>query len=95
MDFLWMFTTPHTAVTGVSIALCEVQATRRAQAQSKHNANKKYESWSNPVFVAKDMCVRETVIFSFLLQWKKEKKYFYVIETFLELFLGCFILYVL
>lgn len=91
-----MFTTPHTAVTGVSIALCEVQATRRAQAQSKHNANKKYESGRNPVFVAKDMCVRETVIFflPFSVE-KKEKKYFYVIETFLELFLGCFILYVL
>lgn len=43
------------------------------------------------------ICVWERLLFfSFLLQWKKkEKKYFYVIETFLELFLGCFILYVL
>lgn len=44
----------------------------------------------------KIMCVRETVIFflTFSVE-KKKRKYFYVIETFLELFLGCFILYVL
>lgn len=44
----------------------------------------------------KILCVRETVIF-FLLSFFfcKKRENFYVMETFLELFLGCFILYVL
>lgn len=94
-----MFTTSHTAVSCPSIALCEVQATRRAQAPSKHNANKKFMTTSPGEIqhlLQKIMCVRETVIFflTFSVE-KKKRKYFYVIETFLELFLGCFILYVL
>lgn len=47
------------------------------------------------MFVAKDfVCERDCYFFSFLFFGKKREN-FYVIETFLELFLGCFILYVL
>lgn len=53
--------------------------------------------WSNPVFVANDfVCERDCYFFpSFFFSKKKIRENFYVIETFLELFLGCFILYVL
>lgn len=51
-------------------------------------------SGANQCLLQKILCVRETVIF-FLPFFGKKRENFYVIETFLELFLGCFILYVL
>lgn len=62
----------------------------------KHNANKKFkvnEPWIYPVLTLQNIfCVKETVILSpfFFFIF-----YFYVIETFLELFVGCFLLSVL
>lgn len=46
------------------------------------------------MFVAKDFVCERDCYFSFLF-FSKKRENFYVIETFLELFLGCFILYVL
>lgn len=47
------------------------------------------------MFVAKDfVCERDCYFFPSFFSVKKREN-FYVIETFLELFLGCFILYVL
>lgn len=70
-----MFTTPHTDVSH-----CEVQATRRAQAQSKHNANKKFMITSPgeiQYVVAKDnVCERDCYFFLPFTVEKKEKKTF-------------------
>lgn len=97
---LWMFTKPHTVVSFPDVALCEVNYRPQGSggALSKHNANKKFMFRNSGVIqylLQKILCVRETVIFSFLFFSKKKRENFYVIKTFLELFLGCFILYVL
>lgn len=64
----------------------------------KHNANIKFKIKSiSPgviqYLLQKILCVRETVILPCFFEYKK--KNFYVTSTFLELFLGCFLLYVL
>lgn len=96
-----MFTKPHAVVSFPNVALCEeiYGPQGKLGALGKHNANKKFMFRSSGVIqylLQKILCVGETVInFIFVLfSVKKKRENFYVIETFLELFLGCFILYV-
>lgn len=95
-----MFTKPHTVVSFPNVTLCEVNYRPQGKrgALSKHNANKKFMFRSSGViqYVLQKICVWERLLFfSFLFFSVKKRENFYVIETFLELFLGCFILYVL
>lgn len=76
---LWMFTKPHTVVSFPDVALCEVNYRPQGNggALSKHNANKKFMFRNSGVIqylLQKILCVRETVIFSFLFFSKKKER---------------------